>query len=91
MENAMSPKKHMELKWAVQCIGVLVETRGTARKKDAWDVIKKALAGADLSEQACMSDDGDCPHCHKGEVYEHDSYGVVTCPHCNGNYRKAGL
>jgi hypothetical protein len=33
----------MELTWAIQTIDVLVDMRGSARKKEAWQAIKAAL------------------------------------------------
>ena len=34
----------MTLKYALQCIDFLVDTRGTSRKKEAWDVICKYIS-----------------------------------------------
>jgi len=55
----------MELKYAIQAINVLVEDKGSSRKKDAWATIRKALVETQkllcdikmLSEQSGFADD----------------------------------
>ena len=57
----------MELKWAIQTIDVLVDMRGSARKKEAWQAIKAALQnqGAVANEPPTAAAAPLCVKCKK--------------------------